>query len=64
LSSDGGETWEAPVRLSAPETPAAHPRVAAIQDGFRVFWTEEVPNQQARLRSTVFGAEAKAQSAR
>jgi hypothetical protein len=64
LSSDGGETWEAPVRLSAQDAPAAHPRVVAIQEGFRVFWTEEFPTQQARLRSTVFGAEAKAQPAR
>jgi hypothetical protein len=64
LSSDGGLTWEAPVRLSAPEVPAAHPRVVAIQQGFRVFWTEEFPAQPAVLRSVVFGFEAKTQPAR
>ena len=64
LSSDGGSTWEAPVRLSAPEAPAAHPRVVAVQDGFRVFWTEEIPAQPARLRSVVFGAGPKTQASR
>jgi hypothetical protein len=58
LSEDGGLTWEEPVRLSALDAPAAHPRVVALADGFRVFWTEERPPQPAVLRSVVIGRRA------
>lgn len=38
--SDDGEKWSQPRRLSAPNVVATHPRVVAIANGFRVFWTE------------------------
>lgn len=50
-SGDGGSTWTAPLKLSAPETPAAFPRVVPVSGGFRVFWTEERPLQTAVWRS-------------
>jgi hypothetical protein len=58
LSNDGGLTWEAPELLSAPDAPAAHPRVVALADGFRVFWTEERPPQPSVLKSVVIGRRA------
>jgi hypothetical protein len=54
LSPDGGLTWNPPVLLSLPATPAAHPRVVAVEGGFRVFWTEERPLQTAHWRSIRF----------
>jgi hypothetical protein len=54
LSPDGGLTWNPPVLLSQPSAPAAHPRVVALENGFRVFWTEERPLQTAGWKSVVF----------
>ncbi len=51
LSPDGGLTWKPPELLSEPATPAAHPRVVALEDGFRIFWTEERPLQTAVWKS-------------
>jgi hypothetical protein len=55
LSADGGVTWTPPERLSGEETPAAHPRVVPVKNGFRVFWTEERPPGASVLRSVFFG---------
>ncbi len=57
LSADGGVHWGAPVRLSVPETPAAHPRIVAAGKGFRVFWTEEKLPAPAVWKSVVFPGE-------
>jgi hypothetical protein len=54
LSPDGGLTWNPPVRLSKQGEPAAHPRVVAVHQGFRVFWTEERPLQTAVWKSVLF----------
>jgi tetratricopeptide (TPR) repeat protein len=54
LSPDGGLTWNPPLLLSQPSAPAAHPRVVAVEGGFRVFWTEERPLQTAHWRSVLF----------
>jgi len=51
LSPDGGLTWNPPELLSEPATPAAHPRVVSLEDGFRIFWTEERPLQTAVWKS-------------
>ena len=40
VSRDGGRSWSVPARLSAPAADATHPRIAAVNDGFVVFWTE------------------------
>ncbi len=54
LSEDGGLHWSNPIRLSAPDIPAAHPRIVPAGSGFRVFWTEERPLQTAEWRSLLF----------
>lgn len=54
ISTDNGATWAPPVKLSASDTPAAHPRVVPAAEGFRVFWTEERPLQTAVWRSAKF----------
>jgi hypothetical protein len=42
-SSDGGKSWQAPVRLSNPECSASHPRVVATgTEGFRILWTQRL----------------------
>jgi hypothetical protein len=40
-SDDAGETWSAPVRLSAAGMSATYPRVVRLPEGFRVFWTQK-----------------------
>jgi hypothetical protein len=39
-SRDGGGTWSAPVKLSGASNSASHPRIVAVPEGFRAFWTE------------------------
>ncbi len=43
-SSDHGKSWSTPRRLNTDGTVADHPRIAATQQGFRVFWTEKHPS--------------------
>ncbi len=40
ISKDGGKTWRDSVLLSPAKASAQHPRVVAVESGFRVFWTE------------------------
>lgn len=40
LSKDGGQTWSVQQRLSAVGVTASHPRVIAVGEQFRVFWTQ------------------------
>ncbi len=40
ISRDRGQTWKKAARLSGKSHPAQQPRVVAVADGFRVFWTE------------------------
>jgi len=41
LSRDGGKRWTTPKVISR-ATSATHPRVLAVANGFRVFWTAEI----------------------
>jgi photosystem II stability/assembly factor-like uncharacterized protein len=41
VSTDQGKTWSASRQLSAVGPSASHPRVVAVNDEFRVFWTEQ-----------------------
>lgn len=40
-SSDGGKTWSAPTQLSASGVNAIQPRIVAVTNGYRVFWTQK-----------------------
>ena len=51
VSSDSGQTWSPPERLSAQRGAATHPRVIAVGDEFRAFWTEARPDQPATWRT-------------
>ena len=42
-SSDAGQTWSTPRRLSDPARVATHPRVARTSTAARIFWTETPP---------------------
>lgn len=50
-SADGGKTWAEPRQISAKGVNAAYPRVVAIADGYRVFWTESVSGQPGVWRT-------------
>lgn len=41
ISNDGGVTWQPAAWLSESGRIATHPRVVAVEGGFRVFWTEQ-----------------------
>ncbi|MEI6714986.1 MAG: sialidase family protein [Verrucomicrobiota bacterium] len=53
ISKDAGETWSQPVQLSPEGVPAGFPRVVPAGDGFRVFWTSELPEKAATWSSVV-----------
>ncbi len=50
-SSDNGETWTAPARLSPEGKPATHPQIVQVNGQFRVFWTTLYPDQPATAES-------------
>jgi Neuraminidase (sialidase) len=52
-SEDAGKTWLPARRLSAETSRAEMPRVVAVTDGFRVFWTELSLGQPARWASAL-----------
>ncbi|MEY2598441.1 MAG: hypothetical protein RLZZ142_700 [Verrucomicrobiota bacterium] len=54
LSTDAGNTWSPPRALSPEGVPAGFPRVVSTEEGFRVFWTSEQPNQAATWTSVPF----------
>jgi hypothetical protein len=51
VSSDAGDSWGEPQRLTPEATPGTFPRVAPTADGFRVFWTSESPGKPATWTS-------------
>lgn len=51
FSLDAGNTWSEPKRLTAQGASGVFPRVVPAGDGFRVFWTSEVPGQPATWTS-------------
>jgi len=51
-SRDGGQSWSAPRYLSSAESRSDRPRVVATAGGYRVFWTERLPQGEKRLASS------------
>jgi len=51
-SQDGGQSWSAPRYLSSAEGRSDRPRVVATAGGYRVFWTERLPQGEKRLASS------------
>lgn len=39
-STDAGQSWSAPKRLTPPNVSATHPRIVRTANAFRVFWTQ------------------------
>jgi predicted neuraminidase len=59
LSSDGGRSWQMPVRLSNAESNASHPRVVATATGgFLIFWTQRQGEGAATWQSVPFPSSA------
>lgn len=53
VSEDGGRTWPAPRRLSAPGVPASRPRVVSAKGSFTAVWLEK-DGEDRRLGWTRF----------
>ena len=53
-SRDGGKQWSAPFDLSAPGRESDHPRILALGQGFKVFWTEKAGQGRKRLAMQSF----------
>lgn len=56
VSRDQGQTWGAPLRLSAEGQIASHPIVAQVGVQFAVFWTERGADNRLTWRSRRVGA--------
>jgi hypothetical protein len=51
------KSWGAPRRLSAPGVAATHPRIVAVDGGFRVFWTQQQEGMPATWESALLPSE-------
>lgn len=46
-SNDSGNSWSKTRPLSAPNAKASHPRLIALPEGYRAFWSEQRENGAA-----------------
>ena len=52
-SSDNGQSWTPPARLSPAGKPATHPQIVHLNGQFRVFWTTLYPDKPATAESAL-----------
>jgi hypothetical protein len=52
-SSDNGQSWTTPARLSPAGKPATHPQIVHMNGRFRVFWTTLYPDKPATAESAL-----------